>query len=102
MNQQEPPAQDRAPAPLTGPLIPRETLAAFDDVVGRAVRNEARCTEVPVSKLRPRLACVPDLMDQVGEVLGGNRRAARRRGVAMGSARQPDRHPLGQSSTLPS
>lgn len=64
---------------LHGPLIAAETWAIFDDVVRRAAANApARCADVPVSQLRPPLACVPDLLEQAVDVLGGSPLAARR------------------------
>jgi hypothetical protein len=69
-------AQHQADPALAGPIIPGQTLATFDDVVGRAIQDEPRSSRVPVSWLRPRLACVPDLLDQVAEVLRGNPIAA--------------------------
>lgn len=78
MNEQRLPPQPEAWPEFEGPLIPATTLAAFDDVVGRAVERVPRPFDTPITELRPRLQLVPDLLDQVAEVLRGNPVAAGR------------------------
>jgi hypothetical protein len=80
---------------LSGSLITPATSAAFEDIVSRALaRSPSRCSDVPVAALRPALACVPDLLDQAGEVLAGNPIAAdrfRQLLGSFGSAHRPTR-----------
>jgi hypothetical protein len=77
---------NETPLKLSGSLITSATSAAFEDIVSRALAiSPAGCSDVPAAALRPAIACVPDLLDQAGEVLAGNPIAADRFRQMLGS-----------------